>query len=63
MPVRTYELVIGHLNRRITLGNDLNCHNCQGEIKIGDIVVTKMHRAKQVWHESCAKRVGLVDWS
>jgi hypothetical protein len=61
MPVRTYKLAIGHLNRRIILGNDMNCHNCQREIKIGDIVVTKRHRAKQIWHESCATKIGLVD--
>jgi len=52
------------LSSRKTKGSKELCQTCGIKIKIGDSVVTKignMRRSKPIRHESCARRVGVID--
>ena len=63
MVVTIYKVTQDSLNRRITYGSDITCYTCGLKIKINDSVVTKKgaKQGKLIRHESCARRVGLID--
>jgi len=64
MNSRIFTMTKRILNLRKTNELKITCHTCNGIIKIGDIVVTKKNTAKNakgVRHESCARRVGLIE--
>jgi len=64
MPNRIFVMTAQIQGSRKTKGSKLSCQTCNGAIKIGDVVVTNIgskQGGRPIRHESCARRVGILD--
>ena len=64
MPNRIFVMTAQIYSSRKTKGSKESCQTCNGVIKIGDTVVTNIgskNGGRPIRHESCARRVGVID--
>jgi len=64
LPNRIFVMTQQVLSSRQTKGSKELCNTCGIKIKVGDTVVTKignMKHSRPIRHESCARRVGVID--
>lgn len=61
MPNKIFTITKAILQIRKSFGSRILCNTCNGIIKVGDVVVTKGNGRQSIRHESCARRVGLID--
>lgn len=63
MAIKIYKTTPDSLKRRMTYGSSNTCNTCGVDIIVGNSVVTKTgaRQGKLIRHESCARRIGLID--